>query len=140
MSNYLAWLLLTCVAGALLALAAYRLYAGRLRSTSHLGLRLLIGTLVVLFVSSAYGARLEQVGDINCQATDGDYTYGEFGWSTVPPGPTCTFTEADHGFDEVRGPTPVMSVWLALVAAGAATTAAIALRERTTSGSGQAQR
>ncbi len=140
MSNYVAWLLLTGVVGLLLALAVSGAYTGQRRSTSHLGIRLLIATLVVLLVGCAYGARVEQMGDIYCQAAEGDYTYGELGWSTVPPGPTCTFTEAEHGFDEVRGPSPVMSVWLAVVATGAATTAVVALRERTTSGTGPAQR
>jgi hypothetical protein len=140
MSAYLAWLLLTCVVGALLALAVHRAYAGRLHPSSPLGIGVLIATLVVLFAGCAYGARLEQTGAINCQVAEGDYIYGEFGWSTVPPGPTCTFNEAEHGVDEVRGPSPAMSVWLALVAVGAATTAVIALRERTTSGAVQAQR
>ena len=137
MSNYLAWLLLTGVAGVLLALAVYLAYAGRIRSSSRLGHRLIIATLAVLFVGCAYGARLEQVGDINCQAADGDYIYGEFGWSTIPPGPTCTFTRAKHAFDEVRGPSPVMSIWLALVAAGAATTASVVLRTPGSSGTDQ---
>lgn len=138
MSNYLAWLLLTGVVGAFLALAVYLAYAGRLRSAPYLGnMLLVIATLFVLLVGCAYGASLEQVGDINCQAAEGEYTYGEFGWSTVPPGPTCTFTRAEQGFDEVRGPTPVMSVWLALVVAGAATTAVMVLRARATSGTDQ---
>jgi hypothetical protein len=126
MSNYLAWLPLTGVAEALLALAVHRSHASRLRSSSRLGLT--IATLVVLLVGCAHGARLGQVGNINCQAANGDYVYGEFGWSTIPPGPTCTFTTADHGFDEVRGPSPVMSVWLALLAAGTATSVAVMLR------------
>lgn len=133
MSKYVAWLLLTASVGALLAVAVHRIHTGRLRSTSRLANTLIIGTLAVSFAGCAYGARLEQVGDINCQAADGDYTYGSFGWSTVPPGPTCTFTRAAHGFDEVRGPSPVMSVWLALVAAGAATSAVLVIREHTRS-------
>ena len=128
MSNYLSWLLLTGVAGALLAYAVHRASCRPAwfviapgQRTDHRNIGRSAGGL-------PYGARLEQVGDINCQAADGDYVYGEFGWSTNPPGPTCTFTAADHGFDEVRGPSPVMSVWLALLAAGAVTSVAVVLR------------
>ena len=130
MSNDTAWLLLTASIGALLAVAVHLAHTARIRSRPHLANRLIIGTLAVLLAGCAYGARAEQVGDINCKAADGEYTYGSFGWSTVPPGPTCTFTRAAHGFDEVRGPSPVMSVWLTLVAAGAAGSAVLVLRER----------
>lgn len=119
MSNYLAWLLATSLVGAVLAVAMWRSYIRRAGSRHPRANRLVIATLAVLFVGCAYATNLEQAGDSNCQVTQGDYTYGEFGWSTIPPGPTCTFTQAEHGVDEVRGPSPVTSVWLALVAAGA---------------------
>jgi hypothetical protein len=75
------------------------------------------------------------------ETADGEYNYGEFGWLTVPPGPTCTFTQEEHGFDQVRGPNLGMSIWLALVGAGTATAGVIAIRDtRTRSGELQAQR
>lgn len=130
MSSYLIWLLLAAAFGLLLCLATYHAIASRRRSGSQLANGLIVATLVVVFTGCAYGARLEQVGDINCQQADGVYVLGEFGWSISPPGPTCTFTLEEHGFDETRGPTPVMSVWLALVATGAVVTAIVTLRGR----------
>lgn len=132
MSNYLVWLLLTTIVGSMLALAVHRTVGTR-RPAGHVSSRFLIATLVVLFAGCAYGARLEQTGDINCQADEGIYIYGEFSWSLAPPGPTCTFTVEEHGFDEVRGPSEVMSVWLVVVGAGAATTVVMARRESSTS-------
>ena len=42
----------------------------------------------------------------------GSSIYGEPGWSVLPPGPTCTWTEEVHGFDRASGPGPWMSIWL----------------------------
>lgn len=140
-SNYLAWLLVTAAVGALLVFVLYRTFARQATSESRMGSFVLIATLVLLFVGCAYGARLGQTADINCETADGEYDDGEFGWSTIPPGPTCTFTQAEHGFDEVRGPNLGMSIWLALVGAGTAAAAVIAIRDsRARTGELQAQR
>lgn len=74
-----------------------------------------------LALGLAYAAYLVLMGDAVCEPFPGGSTYGTLGWSVLPPGPTCTFTEQLHGFDEVRGPTPVMSIWLlVLLVAGVA--------------------
>ncbi|CAN5624775.1 hypothetical protein BH10ACT3_BH10ACT3_03200 [soil metagenome] len=61
----------------------------------------------------AYAALLQLLGESGCEPTEGSSQYGRFAWSAWPPGPTCTFPKNVHGFDEVRGPKPVMSVWFA---------------------------
>ncbi len=48
----------------------------------------------------------------------GDSTYGELSWSLLPPGPTCTWTNEADDVDAHRGPTAVMSIWLAALLAG----------------------
>lgn len=35
----------------------------------------------------------------SCERPDGSSNYGELTWTAVPPGPTCTWTEATNGFD-----------------------------------------
>ncbi len=79
----------------------------------------ILGWSGTLLVGLAYAGVLQLLGDANCEPTPGSSTYGEFGWSLMPPGPTCTFTAEVHGFDEVRGPTPVMTIWLVAVVIGA---------------------
>lgn len=74
---------------------------------------------VLLLAGLAHGALIEMMGDSRCEATVGDSNYGAHGWSTLPPGPTCTFTTEVNGFARVDGPTPVMTVWLAVLALGA---------------------
>lgn len=87
--------------------------------------RLAMGVVAVLCWSGtlalglAYAGFLQLGGDTSCEASPGESNYGTFGWSVVPPGPTCTFTEELNGFDEVRGPTPVMSIWLLVLLVGA---------------------
>ncbi|MFZ4433294.1 MAG: hypothetical protein ACOYOQ_08890 [Microthrixaceae bacterium] len=77
-----------------------------------------VGWLGILAVGVAYGALVEDLGDAYCEPFEGSSQYGELRWSVLPPGPTCTFTVAEHGFDEVRGPWPVMSVWIAVLVVG----------------------
>ncbi|MGB6059327.1 MAG: hypothetical protein WBF71_13805 [Microthrixaceae bacterium] len=72
-----------------------------------------------LLVGLAFAWLLDNLGDSNCEPTPGSSTYGKFGWSLIPPGPTCTFTAEVHGFDQVRGPSPVMTIWLAVLVIGA---------------------
>ena len=75
--------------------------------------------LAVLVVGVAYGVLVNDMGELYCEPVEGSSDYGDFAWSVLPPGPTCTFNASVHGFDGVRGPTPVMSVWLATLAVGA---------------------
>lgn len=79
---------------------------------------MVVSWMVVLVAGVAYGLMINDMGELACEPTPGSSDYGEFAWSLNPPGPTCTFTEALHGFDEVRGPTPVMSVWILVVVVG----------------------
>jgi len=75
--------------------------------------------LLILFVGVAWAALvIFAYGDAYCEPFPGGSDYGELRWSVWPPGPTCTFTAEVHGFDEVRGPYPVMSIWLAVLAVG----------------------
>jgi hypothetical protein len=74
---------------------------------------------IALVVGLGYAILVNDMAELYCEPIAGSSDYGAFAWSIVPPGPTCTFTDAVHGFDEVRGPTPVMSVWLLALAAGA---------------------
>jgi len=73
----------------------------------------------VLLMGLGYAVLLQLLGDAACSLDPSGSNYGELGWSVVPPGPTCTFTHELHGIDEVRGPTPVMSVWILVLVAGA---------------------
>ena len=79
---------------------------------------------VVLLVGLAYAALVEMSGDTYCPITPDSSTYGTQGWSVVPPGPTCTFSAELRSVDdvtslaEVRGPTPVMSIWLGVLGLG----------------------
>lgn len=85
----------------------------------------------ILLVGVAYGVLVEALGPTYCELTPGSSAYGELGWSVLPPGPTCTFTEAVHGIDAVRGPYPVMSIWLAFLAIGGMLCIALFRRSRT---------
>ncbi|MGB3409990.1 MAG: hypothetical protein WBA45_02235 [Microthrixaceae bacterium] len=64
---------------------------------------------------------IEGMGDSFCESAADSSNYGEMSWSLAPPGPQCTFTVESNGFDEVRRPSPLMSLWLtALVLASTA--------------------
>jgi hypothetical protein len=68
-------------------------------------------------IGSAWIVYVQVAGDLRCQhPLAGDSLYGELRWSKWPPGPTCTWTKEAVGFDDVRGPSPVMSIWLVAVA------------------------
>lgn len=84
----------------------------------------------VLVLGVAYGILVNDADDLNCEPTPGSSDYGDFAWSVLPPGPTCTFTEALHGFDGVRGPQPVISVWMATLAIGGMLSVATLRRSR----------
>ena len=84
----------------------------------------------VLVVGVAYGVLVNDMDELYCEPTPGSSDYGDFAWSVLPPGPTCTFTGALHGFDGVRGPTPVMSVWMANLAIGGMLSVAMLRRSR----------
>jgi hypothetical protein len=51
------------------------------------------------------------VGDLGCEANQGDSNYGELQWSMLPPGPKCVFTEEANGYAATEGPSPAWSVW-----------------------------
>ena len=74
---------------------------------------------IVLAVVGAIGiAAVDVLGDAGCEKSESNY--GKLSWSTIPPGPVCTWTTEVNGFDEVDGPSPVMSIWLvALTVLGA---------------------
>ena len=73
---------------------------------------------IVLLAGLGYGVLVQLYGDAYCEPFEGSSQYGDLGWSALPPGPTCSFTVDVHGFDEVRGPYPVMSAWLLALAVG----------------------
>ena len=74
----------------------------------------------VLCFGLAWAGMIELQDDLGCEHSAGDSNYGEQSWSVLPPGPVCSWTAETNGFDEVRGPTPGMSVWLlVLVTLGA---------------------
>lgn len=75
--------------------------------------------LAVAAIGVAYGLHVWRTGDVYCQVAPKVYDYGELSWSVLPPGPVCTFTADAHGFDGVRGPYPVMSIWLLVLVVGA---------------------
>ncbi len=103
----------------------------RLRIAAYL---LSVGWVALLLLGVAYGVMVQMLGSAYCEPVSGSSTYGELNWSIVPPGPTCTFTAAIHGFDAVRGPYPVMSVWLAVLAVGGVLCVALLRRIQTRSG------
>jgi hypothetical protein len=48
-----------------------------------------------------------------CPSPASNMTSGDLGWSVLPPGPKCTWNEAEHGVSgSDDGPGPVMSVWI----------------------------
>jgi len=85
---------------------------------------------VVLLAGLGYGALVQHLGDAYCEPFEGSSQYGELRWSAFPPGPTCTFTADVHGFDAVRGPYPVMSTWLLVLAVGGAVCIVLVRRSR----------
>jgi hypothetical protein len=87
---------------------------------------------VVLVAGLGYGAMIQLLGDAYCKPFEGGSDYGELRWSALPPGPTCRFTADVHGFDEVRGPYPVMSAWLLVLAVGGVLCIALLRKSRTT--------
>ena len=88
------------------------------------------GWTAVLGLGLLHAAGVEWMGDLGCEANVGDSNYGAHGWSTLPPGPTCTYTQRMNGFDRVDGPTPVMSIWLLGLALGAIVCLALVRRAR----------
>lgn len=78
----------------------------------------ILGWAAILSMTLAYVVAWTYFGDLSCEAFPDTSSYGEVVWSVVPPGPICTFTEANNGFDEVRGPSPVMSILIFLLIAG----------------------
>lgn len=88
------------------------------------------GWTVFLLVGLSYAALVQWMGDLDCEASVGDSNYGSRGWSALPPGPTCTFTRELNGFARVDGPTPVMTVWLVVLALGAVAYLALVRRPR----------
>jgi hypothetical protein len=76
------------------------------------------GWTVLLLLGLAVVAERQWIGDLGCEASTGDSNYGTHGWSVLPPGPTCTYTRDLNGYDQVDGPTPAMSIWLAGLAIG----------------------
>lgn len=95
------------------------LQRGRTRDRTILALLATLGWTGIAFLGTGYGVFLQAMGDAGCPTHLGSSEYGDFSWSLVPPGPRCTFDEAEHGFSETRGPGPVMSVWLIGLAATA---------------------
>ena len=85
---------------------------------------------VVLLAGLGYGALVQLHGAAYCEPFEGSSQYGELRWSVFPPGPTCTFTANVNGFDEVRGPYPVMSAWLLVLAVGGVACVALLRRSR----------
>jgi len=55
-------------------------------------------------------ASVAVLGDAACEKSESNY--GKLSWSTIPPGPVCTWTTSLNGVDEVAGPGPIMSLWL----------------------------
>lgn len=74
---------------------------------------------IIAAIGTGYGLLVWDMGEMYCPIEQGLSTYGELSWSILPPGPVCTFTPDVHGFDEVRGPYPVMSIWLLVLVIGA---------------------
>lgn len=105
-------------------------HRSRLRIAAYL---LIVGWVALLLLGVAYGAMVQMLGSAYCEPVPGSSTYGELNWSIAPPGPTCTFTADIHGFDAVRGPYPVMSVWLAVLVISGVLCVAL-LRSHTRSG------
>lgn len=89
------------------------------------------GWWLVLLTGIGHGAMVLLIGDAYCEPFEGSSTYGTLRWSALPPGPTCTFVAEFHGFDAVRGPYPVMSIWLAVLAIGGALCVALLRASRT---------
>ena len=65
------------------------------------------------------------VGHLRCRTQRRDEVASD---GRVQPGLACS--HAAHGIDEVRGPTPVMSVWLGLLGLGAVVFVATSPRVR----------
>lgn len=87
---------------------------------------LLVGLLWMAFIGFSASTYCER----------GDSNYGTLSWSTLPPGPVCTWSEGPIRAAETTGPTPVMSMWilvmgaLAVIAVGAFRSADAAAERR----------
>lgn len=57
--------------------------------------------------------------DLGCEHATGDSRYGDYSWGWFPKfGPRCEWTEARHGVADVREPSGLGTVWLAVVIGG----------------------
>ena len=70
-------------------------------------------TLSLALLGVAYALLLDDVNA--CELDTGDSNYGSLSWSVLPPGPTCTYTEAANGVARSDGPGPAMTIWLLLL-------------------------
>lgn len=82
----------------------------------------ILGWCLWFLAGSAFALFIDMLGDVLCSEPPDDSNFGRFGWSVIPPGPTCTFTKATNGYDAVRGPSPLMSIWIIGVVVGAVIT------------------
>jgi hypothetical protein len=82
---------------------------------------LTISWVVVLLAGAAYVTGVLVMGDLYCDETPGSSNYGDIGWSWLPPGQTCEFTQSLPGSQSenitVRGPYPWISIWLVMLLA-----------------------
>ena len=74
---------------------------------------LTIGAFIIVMLVGLAGLALIGVsGDLGCELQGSDSNYGALSWSVVPPGPVCTYTQAENGVDEVDGPASTTSLWI----------------------------
>ena len=85
---------------------------------------------LTLLVGLGYAVLVNSLGSMYCEPFEGSSQYGELRWSVWPPGPTCSFTQSVHGFSETRGPTPVMTIWIAAIGIGLCLIVALIVRRQ----------
>lgn len=101
------------------------------RSRLRVAILIAMGIWIMVFlVGIAYTVIVGILGSTVCEPFEGSSQYGELRWSAWPPGPTCTFRESVHGFDEVRGPSPAATVWLVALGLGMCVIAGLSLLYR----------
>lgn len=99
-------------------------------ATRMLGAALAVAWLLTLAAGMGYALLVQLRGSTYCEPSEGSSQYGDLSWSVLPPGPTCRFSQEVHGFDATRGPTPVMSIWIAALLLGACVILVLALIAR----------
>lgn len=85
---------------------------------------LAISWAVMTLAGAGYSGLVAGMGDLGCEADPADASvgfrdsnYGRMEWSSIPPGPRCSWTVEANGFAASDGPSPIWSLWVLTVVA-----------------------